>query len=218
MRRTALATAAGVVLVLLAAAQFVLPAIAAQRLRDRLAASGKVLQVEVDAFPAIELLWHHADRVVVRMSQYRSDPGDLGGLLHEAADVGSLDASVAELDVGQLTLRNVSLRAHASTLTATARVTEADLRAALPVVQSVQPAASAAGQLTLRGTAAVLGTRGGLDATVRAQNGQLVLQPDVPFGGFAKITIFRNPKLEVDSVGANAAPGGFSVSANGRLR
>ena len=47
-----------------------LPGIAAQRLRDRLSRSGRVLEVKVEAFPAIELLWHQADRVVVRMASY----------------------------------------------------------------------------------------------------------------------------------------------------
>jgi hypothetical protein len=41
--------------------QLVLPGIAAQRLRDQLARNGQVLSANVHAFPAIELLWHHAE-------------------------------------------------------------------------------------------------------------------------------------------------------------
>ncbi|MBV9535447.1 MAG: hypothetical protein JO321_08570, partial [Solirubrobacterales bacterium] len=59
-------------------AQLVLPGVAAQQLRDRLARSGQVLEVKVEAFPAIELLWHQADRVVVRLGRYRATPGHLG--------------------------------------------------------------------------------------------------------------------------------------------
>ena len=56
MRRIIVLSVAGAVLVLLLVAQLVLPGIAAQRLRDRLSRSGQVLKVEVDAFPAVELL------------------------------------------------------------------------------------------------------------------------------------------------------------------
>ncbi len=68
-----------------------LPGIAEQQLRDRLARSGTVLHVEVHAFPAIELLWHQADRVVIRMGQYRSSSPNLGSTLGQTADVGKLD-------------------------------------------------------------------------------------------------------------------------------
>ncbi len=51
------------------------PAIAAQRLRDRLGASRPGPRCRGHAFPAIKLLWHHADHVVIRMASYRS-PAD----------------------------------------------------------------------------------------------------------------------------------------------
>jgi hypothetical protein len=218
MRRIALIATAVMVVVLLGVAQLVLPGIATRSLRDRLARSGEVLQVRVEAFPAIELLWHHADKVVVRMRSYRSSPGHLGGLLAEAGDTGSLDASTAELDAGLLTLRDATLRKRGAELTGSARVTQADLRASLPVLDSVQPVASASGQLTLRGTATLFGVTASVDATVSAQGGQLIVQPDVPLGGLATITVFSNPHVEIEDVGSSAAPGGFSVSARGRLR
>jgi hypothetical protein len=218
MRRIIALAIAGVVLALLVVAQLVLPGIAAQRLRDRLARSGKVLHVEVDAFPAIELLWHQADRVVVRVVQYRSSPGHLGSVLQQAADVGSLDASASELDTGLLTLRDATLRKRGNELSGTARVTEADLRSAVPFLDGVQPIASSHGQLTLRGTATLLGVTASVDATVTAQAGQLVVQPDVPLGGLATVTVFSNPNLVVQGVSASSAADGFSVSATGRLR
>jgi len=218
MRRIALIATAGVVVVVFGVAQLVLPGVAAQSLRDRLGHSGEVLKVQVEAFPAIELLWHQADRVVVRMGRYRSSTGHLGGLLAEARDVGSLDASSAELDAGLLTLRDAALRKRGDQLTGSARVTEADLRAALPILDSVQPVASSSGQLTLRGTATAFGVTATVDATVAAVSGQLIVQPDIPLGGLATITAFANPHVEVQDVGASTAPGGFSVSARGRLR
>jgi hypothetical protein len=218
MRRLAALGAFALVMVVLGVAQLVLPGIAAQRLRDRLARSGNVLQVQVHAFPAIELLWHHADRVVVRMGRYSSSPGPLGATVDQSADVGSLDASAQELDTGLLTLRNARLRKRGNQLTGTAEVTEADLRTSLPILQSVQQVASGNGGLTLRGTATLLGVSATIDATVAPRNGALVVAPDVPLGGLATITVFENPRIEIESVGASNAPAGFSVTASGRLR
>jgi hypothetical protein len=151
------------------------------------------------------------------MGRYRSGAGSLGGTLAQAADVGTLDASVEELDSGALTLRNATLHKRGNELTAAATVTEADLRAAVPFLQGVQPVASGDGRLTLRGTASLLGLRASVNATVSAENGALVVAPDVPFGGIATITLFDNPHVRVQSVGAVALPGAFRISARATL-
>lgn len=213
MRRIAVLATAGLVLLVLIIAQLVLPGIAERRLRDQLSRSGTVLQVKVSAFPAIELLWHHADSVVIRLGRYRSGISQLGGRLDGAAGVGSIDASAQVLQVGLLTLRDATLRKRGDQLTGTATVTEADLRSAVPFLQNVQPIASGNGRLTLRGTASFLGLSATVDATVAAQNGALLVAPDVPFGGLATVTLFDDPQVRVESVSAASVPGGFSVSA-----
>ena len=216
MRRLiALAIVLGVIVLLLIVAQLVLPGIAAHRLRDRLSKSGQVIDIQVSAFPAIELLWHQADRVVVRLKSYRSNPGHLGSLLGQTADAGSLDASAGELDTGLVTLRNAALHKRGTTLSGTATATAADLRSALGgAIQGLQPIASGGGQLTLQGT--VLGVTA--DATLRAQNGALVVQPDVPILNFITLTVFNDPHVEVQGVAAADAPGGFALSANASLK
>ena len=213
MRRIAVLTAAGLVLLVLVVAQLLLPGIAAQELRDDLDQSGTVLEVKVSAFPAIKLLWHKADSVVVRMGRYRSGASHLGGTLGRAADADSLEASAQELDVGPLTLRNATLRKRGTELTGSATVTEADLRSAVFFLDNVEPVASGNGRLTLRGTASFLGLRTTVDATVAAKDGDLVVAPDVPLGGIAAITLFDNPDVQVKSVSATNVPGGFRVSA-----
>src|SRR5581483_3426060 len=190
MRRIVVLATIGLLLVLFVVAQLLLPGIAADTLRDTLSKHGKVLHVEVDAFPAVELLWHQADKVVIRMQSYRSDTGGLGSNLSQTGDVGSLDASAGSVDVGLLALRNASLRKRGDTLTGTATVTQQDLRAAVPFLDSVEPVASGNGQLTLRGTATLLGVTASVDATVAARNGKLVVAPDIPFGGLATVTVF----------------------------
>jgi hypothetical protein len=97
-------------------------------------------------------------------------------------------------------------------------VTQQDLRAAVPFLDSVEPVASGNGQLTLRGTATLLGITGSVDATVAARNGALVVAPDVPFGALATVTVFSNPHVAVQGVSASSSPNGFSVSATGRVK
>lgn len=218
MRRITTFATAGAILAVLVVAQLVLPGIAARRLRDRLARSGTVLTVQVDAFPAITLLWHRADQVVVRLGRYRSSTGGLSSLLDQTADVGSLDASATELDTGLLTLRDATLSKRGNRLIGSATVTEADLRAAVPFLNAVAPVASGNGQLVLRGTASLFGVTASVDATVAAVNGALLVQPDVPFGALATLTLFSDPNVQVQSVSAATTPTGFTVSARAELR
>jgi ubiquinone biosynthesis protein UbiJ len=206
------------VVLLLVIAQLVLPDIAAQSIRSRLSHSGRVLDVQVSAFPAIELLWHRADRVVVHMASYRSSSATLSGNLSQVADAGSLDAYANVLSSGLLTVRGASLHKRRNQLTATATVLDADLRRSLPVLGSVRPVASYGGALTLRGSATVLGVGATVDATVQPQDGSLVVSPDVPFGGLATITLFSSPKIAVTGVSAAPVSGGFVLTAHGVVR
>jgi hypothetical protein len=217
VRRIIALAVAGVVLAILIVAQLVLPGIAAQRLRDDLARSGNVRSVRVSAFPAIELLWGQADTVVVRLGRYRAGASQIGGKLGRAADVGTIDASAQELDSGAITLRDATLRKRGDELTGAATVTQADLRAAVPFLDNVQPVASGNGRLTLRGTASLLGLSASVDATVSAQDGALVVAPDVPLGGIATITLFNDPHVRVQSVSAVTVPGGFELLAQARV-
>ncbi len=220
LRRVTVLVAAPVLLiiVLLAVGQLVLPAIAAERLRDRLARSGTVRTVEVDAFPAIELLWDHADHVLIRMRSYHATPRALAAAMSQIAGAASLDATASRLDTGLLTLHDATLTKRGSRLTATAMIGEADLRSSFPILDSVEPIASSGGRLTLQGTATLLGVTANVDVTVGPAGGALVAAPDVPFGGLATVTLFSSPAVEVQGVGASPAPGGLFLSARGRMR
>jgi hypothetical protein len=215
IRRVAL-VAVALVVVLLVVAQLVLPGIAAQRLRDRLARSGRVVSVHVDAFPAIELLWHRAGKVDVHLASYRAGTtAGLGRALGQTGEVGTVNATIDALNTGLVTLRGVTVRKRGNVLTGRATLTDADLRAALPSGFDVRPVASGDGKLVLQGSA--FGVTA--DATLGAQNGTLQIAPDVPLlGGLFTLTVFRDPHIYVQGVGASAAPGGFSVFASARLR
>jgi hypothetical protein len=219
MRRLLALGAGALVVLVLGIGQLVLPGIAASMLRDRLARSGRVLAVSVSAFPAVELLWHSADKVVVRLASYRSDPGHLTSLLDEAGSVGTLDASVQTLDTGLLTLHDASLHKRGNRLLGSAQVSEADLRTALPFLQSVTFVSSRAGALTLRGTASLAVFSASIDATVHPDAGKLVVSPQVPLlGSIAAVTVFSDPRVRVESVSGAPTAGGLSVSAQGVFR
>ncbi len=206
-------------LAFLAACQLVLPGIAAGRLRSMLARSGSVRSVSVSAWPAVELLWHHADSVTISMRSWSAGSGRLDGQLGRLGDVGALRASIGLVRVGALTVHRASLVYSNRRLLGQGTVREADLRRAVPFLRSVVPVASSRGRLVLRGTASVLGLLGGsVDATVQASGGKLIVSPDVPLGGLATITVFSARAVRVMGVSAVSAPGGFVARVSGLLR
>jgi hypothetical protein len=216
MTLAALALAALVVVI--AASQVFLPRIAARDIRSRIGSDGKVLSVKVSAFPAIKLLWDHADTVSIKLGEYRTAPGDVPGLLQEAHDVGTLNVSIGALRSGQLTLRDVTLTKRGSDLVGSARVEDADLRAALPMIDSVTPIHSSDGQLRLRGTGGAFGISATVAAVVTASDGKVVVAPAGLLGDFLNLTVFNDPGVYVRSVTGHAVSGGLSVSMHAELR
>jgi hypothetical protein len=237
-RAKVLASAGVVVVVLIAAliaAQLTLPGIAASRLRDSLKRHGAVESVSVSAFPAVMLLWHHADTVTVRMRNYHdvsgsghggSADGDppsaqerLADFLASTSDTDSLDARVGRLRVGRLSLESVVLIKHGDQLTASAHATYADIRGALPASLRLRAFASGGGELFFTGAASLLGRHANVRMRLLTRNGALVVQPDVgPFlPSVLSLTVFKDRRVAVESVAARPVVGGFDFSARARL-
>ncbi len=174
MRRLALLATVAVIVLLLVLSQLLLPGIAAQRLRDRLShAPVRCCRFEVHAFPAIELLWHHADRVVIRMASYRSSSGHLSSLLDQLGDVGSLDASAAQFSAGLLRLRNASLRKRGDAVSGSALVNEGrPARGGARAGPGHPGRPSAADSWFSAAPRRLLGVTATVNATVAAVNGQ----------------------------------------------
>lgn len=207
-----------VVLVLLAVAQLVLPGLAADQVRSRLQRDGVVESVQVSAFPAVKLLWGDADNVRVRMASMRASNRRASDLLSSASGVSNLDVAVGRLVDGPLVLHDVVLRKRGAGLVGQAGVQAADLRAALPSGFDVKPVASGGGKLLLQAQAGAFGLSVTVDALLSAQNGALVVAPEVPFGALATLTVFSDPRVSVQGVGAAPAPGGYTFTAQARLR
>jgi hypothetical protein len=206
---------AGLVVVLVGG-QLLAPAIATTVLRHRLAQHGRVISVRISAFPWVKLLWQDADSVTARMADFNARPDQLDNLLHEAGGAGKLDISMGVVQAGSLRLHDVSFSKRGDELVGSGRLELEDLQAALPVVRSLAPVEDAGGQLVLRGTASVFGVNATVDVVVAARDGKLVVAPAGLLGAFATLTLYDDPQVRVESVGATTVPGGVRFVVRGR--
>jgi len=200
--------------------QVAIPPIAASILSSRLSKNGHVISVSISAFPAIELLWHDADSVDVRMSTYHATAEKLGSQLAEGGSVGSLHVTVGTLTSGLLTVNDATLSKRGNVLVATAQISESDLRSALPgILDSVVPVASSDGQLTLQGTVSVpiLGHLSA-DFIAKTRDGKIVVSPDLPLLNSFAVTVWSQPSVHVLSVAGAPTATGLSVSATATLQ
>jgi hypothetical protein len=204
--------------VVLVGGQFVAPAIATSVLRHRLGKDGKVISAHLVAFPWVKLIVQHANKVSATMVNYEVRPNQLESLLHQAEGIGTLDIAIGVVHTGLLTLHDVSFTKHGNEMVGMGNLDLADLRDALPIIKSLTPVNSDDGQLTLRGTASVLGVRASVDAVVAARDGKLVVAPSGLFGAFTTVTLYDDPEIYVQSVTAERIPGGLRFVARGTVK
>ncbi|HEU0250220.1 MAG TPA: hypothetical protein VFR48_05800 [Solirubrobacteraceae bacterium] len=210
MSRASRIALAVVLLVLLLAllAQALLPGVAATRVRTRVEQYGPVRSVHVSAFPAVELLWGHADSVSVSAGTLTATPTQIASLLREARAIGTLTVlaqrgvlRTAQLP-GGLEVSDVRMQKRGSSVVASATMTQAQLQRALPSGFSVQPTASGEGQIEARASGGLFGLQASINVLVRASEGNLIAEPSgLPFGGIATVTLFSDVHLKVRSVG-----------------
>jgi hypothetical protein len=213
--------AGAIVLLLLAVSQAVLPSMAENRLKDRLAKDGKVSEVHVSAFPAVKLMFGKADDVQIRMDRFtppagggetNGGGGGLGAALARTQAADKIDVLIGSLKTGPVTLRDARLTKDGDTLRAEATVSDAELRGALPPGIDVRPAATPGGQLVFDGGVSALGLEARAQARLLARDGKLVIQmQDGPIGALAAIPVFSDPRLDIQTISALERPGGFVV-------
>jgi hypothetical protein len=199
--------AAAALVALVVLSQALLPGLAATRVRERVGRYGEVRGVHVSALPAVELLWGHADSVDVTAGRLAATPRQIGTLLWEARDLGTLTvaAQTGVLRAPQLpsglVLSDVHLSKRGSSVGASATLTQAQLHAALPSGFRVEPVASGGGAVAVRASGGVFGLQASATVTVRAFEGALVAEPrGLPLGGIARVTLFSDPHLKVRDV------------------
>jgi hypothetical protein len=209
-------------------AQAFLPALAAKRVRARVARYGTVKSVSVSAWPALELLWGKADSVTVRAGALTVTPTQIASLLSEARKVRdvTVNADTASMRVTALpralTLSHVQTGKRGSSISASATLTQRQLDAALPDGFHVEPVASGGGQVEVKASGGLFGVQASIDALVKPLEGRLVAQPQgFPFSGFGAVTLFSDPRLDVESVGLRvlrAQPLTYGLSLRASLR
>lgn len=202
-------------------AQVLLPRIAASRISSRVGRYGKVRSVTVSAWPALELLWGHADSVRVAAGSLALEPAQLGSLLWEARGVSSLEVNTESVRLGTLAVRDASLAKHGSALSAQALVSEADVKAALPAGFGVRLLRSQGGEVEVQASGGLFGVGASVNAIAGASEGKLVVHPLGFLIEGLRLTLFADPHVYVEGVGASVAdeqPLSYRLSMDAKLR
>lgn len=199
----------------LAIAQLALPRLAEEHVRDRLGGAAEVTAVELRAFPAIELLWRHADRLTARVRSYDAESVDLADELAQARGVAAVDLEFARVRAPRgLLLEGVRFRKRADLLGAAATVDGRRLAAALPQGVDLRLVPQEDGAIVLAGSVGGLGVR----VRVVARDGRLVARPDGLIGAFTGLTLFSDPRIAVEDVIATSLGGDrYLLVASGRM-
>jgi hypothetical protein len=201
----------GLVVVLLAVAQIVLPRVAASRIRSRVGRYGHVQSASVSAWPAVKLLWGDADSVHVKASGLKLSPKQAAALLWEGRGVGKMDIDATSVKLGPLAVDAATLRKRGASLEGEATATKAEAKTALPAGVGVSLLGSEGGKVQVRVTGGLFGVGASVEAIAEASEGKLIAHP-VGFllEGF-RLTLFSDPHVHVVSVGASTdgseAPG-----------
>jgi hypothetical protein len=220
--RTARRAVFGVVAVpvaLLVLAQLLLPGFAAQQMRDELGRYGKVRSASISAFPAIELLWGHAESAAARAGTLTMSTTQAGALLWKARNVQRIDLSADVLHLGPFAMHAATLQKRGARLYASGNVTEADMRAPLPSSTGVRVLGSTPEGIALRVSGSAFGPTPSIEVLLTAREGKMVAQPKgVPFAGVLDVTLLSDPHLYVQSLSlATPASAGSRADPTYRL-
>lgn len=205
-------------LALLVVAQLVLPRLAENEVRRRLGGGDEVLEAKVEAWPAIELLWRHADRVTARVRSYDASSGDIADDLAETTQVGELDVRMERVRAAEgVELQDVRVAKRHGVLTGSAVLDPDQLASALPPGVEARLVPQADG--TIVAAARIAGVPLPVRLQVIARDGEVVARPTGLLGIIAGYTLFSDPRIEVESVGATPlSDGRFQLHATARLR
>jgi hypothetical protein len=192
-------------------AQVFLPRIAASRISSRVGRYGSVESVTVKAWPAVELLWGHADSVKVRARNLAVSPAQTAKLLWEARGFKKVELTASSAQVGSLRVSDVSFHKQGGALGAQAQISSADVSAALPEGFGVQLLSSSGGEVEVRATGGLFGVGASVNAVAHASEGKLVASPRGFLVGGLQLTVFSEPHVYVEGVGASATQGSGGV-------
>jgi hypothetical protein len=197
--RVALA-AAGVVVVLLVVLQLVAPRVAEHVMRERAGRYGRVLEAHISAFPAVDLLWEHAQKASLRYASASMSQQQAVDELWSARGVNELQLSAASLQVGSVRLQNVSMHKRGNAIEMVGSVNEAALRNAAPAGTELLEVSAAGEHIEARGAAGVFGAKVSARGNVVVSEGAIVFEPQGLLGGFTRVTLFSDARLHVQTL------------------
>ena len=208
---------AGAIVLMLVLAQLFLPAIAASRVRSRVEKYGTVKSVTVKAWPAVELLWGKAESVDVKAGSLSLSTAQMAKLLGEARGVKSMRVSAESVKEGSLQLYDASLQKHGDALLGAAWASRADVKTALGEGFEVQLLHSGGGRVQVSVEGGLFGVKASVEAVAEAQEGKVVVHPLGFLLEGLKLTLFAEPDVYVEGVGASATAGPSGKGAGYRL-
>jgi hypothetical protein len=203
--RVALA-AGGVLLVLLLAAQLLLPRWAEHVMRDRAARYGHVLQTHISAFPALQLLWEDAQSGSLRYASASISQQQAVSELTRARGVHDLDVTAESMQVGTLRLEGFAMHKRGDAIAVSGAVNEASLRAAAPAGLQLQEVSAEGTHIEVRAGGEFFGASVSARALVVASQGSIVVEPEGLIGAIAHVTLFSDPRLYVQAISLTPLP------------
>lgn len=224
-RRIAIGVVLGVV-ALLVLAQLFLPSIAAQKVKEKVEKYGVVESASVKAFPAIELLWGHADSATVHIKRIAVTPTQAVNLLEETKNVAKLDMYMKSLKInvpassgggeaGAISIKAVTVHKNGSSIGAQAMIEASQLSKALPGGFEATPIANKGSkfELALKGGFLAGGTQ---DAVVDGHEGKIVVEPSGQPS--ETLVIFSDKRVSVGAIHASVHPPTTTLTLSAQLR
>lgn len=196
-----------VVAIVVALAQLFGPSIAASVVKGKVGRYGTVKSVTVKAWPALQLLWHHADEVNVNAEGLTFSSGQTVALLKEGVGTDTIHARADAVIEDGLRLTDVRFEKYGMAMRAEGTVSEADIVKVLPSGVTVALLGSERGTIRVRVGGGLFGVGVNVDAVVKADGGKLVVQPVGLLSGL-KVTLFADPDVYVEGVQAQALGAG----------
>ncbi|MDI6909208.1 hypothetical protein [Nocardioides sp.] len=216
MRRRLAAAAAATLAVAALASQLVIPSVAEDRLRDRLATVGAVSNVDVSATPAVKMLFGSVDRAAVEMYDVSLDgAADLDPEMIARLDgVQEVDARIDRLRAGPIDVDEVRLIKDGDSLEASG---DLDLNALKGLIPGVKVSVKG-GSILLDLSESGLPLPFPVQLEIVAEDGAVVARP---LGAAAAMLpaqpLLERPELSVQDLRAEVEDGRLTVAADARL-
>jgi hypothetical protein len=155
--------------------------------------------------------------VNVKAGSLRLSTAQMAKLLGEARGVRSMLVSAESVKEGPLQLYDASLQKHGDALLGAAWASRADVKTALGEGFEVQLQPSGAGRVQMSVEGGLFGVKAAVQAVAEAQEGDVVVHPLGFLLEGLKLTLFAEPEVYVEGVGASVAAGPSGKGAGYRL-